>query len=480
MRTAFIQSLHQSIKYRTLATALFCAVVVLPACKKDDAPPAVQAVTKVGVQVIELAPMPITSDFSGRVVASESSQVRPQVTGYVDEILFQEGSVVQKGDPLYRINTDSYISAVQANEAAINQANANLATARAALISQEAQAAQAQADLVRIEGLLQIDAISQQSYDRAQTALKTAQAGVNQALANIASSEAAIASATAAFNKSQLDLSRTIITAPISGKTGISAVTTGALVSAGQQTPLLTISKLDPVFVDIPQPSVDVLKLRAALATGEASYGTSQVQIILEDGSSYPEIGTLTMDNAQVDETTGAITLRAVFENPQMVLLPGMFVNAQLRQTLIEEAVLLPEDAIIRTPSGQTQVYVVDDNGVVSLRNVVIASSFDGRWMISQGLVNGDKVVVEGANKIAPEQVVEAYIVNDVATDASAVSNEANHNANNEALGANHTQNAGQNSVLQAKPMSNIDESNKNERSEALDALQDEAMAAAD
>lgn len=440
------------LHYRAMAVCAALALVGITGCGKDDSEQAAAAqqmpTPTVDVQVISLGATPIGSTFSGRVTASETSEVRPQVSGYVDEILFQEGSAVKAGQPLYRINIDSYTSSVAANEASVNQARANVGTARAALISQQAVYEQARADLARLDGLLEVDAVSRQAVDQARTQVKTAQAGVEQARANLASSEATVKAAEASLAASRLDLDRTIVRAPISGKAGISAVTKGALVSAGQATALVTISRLNPVFVDISQSSADLLKLRQAIASGSAAYGTSQVQLMLEDGTAYPETGQIVMDNAEVNASTGSVTLRAVFANPQGVLLPGMYVDAHLNQTVVQNAALLPQAAIMRNAKGESQVYIVNADNKIEVRNITTSGTYEGKWVVTDGLKTGDKVVVMGAAKVKPEQVVQTRIL--PATNGSVA-----------AEGAAPAMNTGQNSVLQNPNQSNQPRANQ-------------------
>lgn len=408
----------------TIRTVVLCMAVImfgsvgLVGCK-DDAKQAGAGAgasqqmppTTVDVQVIELGSLPMSNTFSGRITAFEVSEVRPQVTGIIDEILFQEGSMVQAGQPLYRINTDNYASSVAAAEASLNQAQANVGTARATLISQQAVYEQAQADLARLKGLLEVEAISKQAHDQAVTQVKTARAGLEQARANISSAEAMVRSAEAGLSARRLDLSRTIVRAPISGKSGISAVTKGALVASGQAAPLVTISRFDPVYVDISQSSSEVLKLRQALATGSASQGSAEVQLVLEDGTAYPVRGRLILSNAHVDEATGSVIVRAIFPNNEGILLPGMYVNARLNQTVATNSVLLPQTAIIRTPQGATQVYLVNKDNKIELREVKTAGTQDGKWLITEGLKTGDRVVVMGGAKVKPEQAVEVRVL---------------------------------------------------------------------
>ncbi len=422
----------------TLLAALIASTGVITACGKAEDPAAAQQQmpkTVVDVQTIELQSIPVIQTFSGRVAAIETADVRPQATGVIDEVLFREGSIVQAGQPLYRINVDSYVSNVESGKAAVNNAMAGVQNAQsgvknaeavrqsaiANLNAQEAALAQARADLARLDGLLQAEAISRQAYDQAVTAVRTAEANVsaaratvNQADASIASARASlqsaqssVGSAQASLNASQLDISRTIVRAPISGQTSISNVTAGALVAANQANALVTITRTDQVYVDISQSSAEMLRLREQLMSGRASQGSTEVQLVLEDGSVYPQIGRLALQDARVNEKTGATTLRAVFPNQEGVLIPGMYTNARLIQSVVHNAALLPQSAIIRTPKGETQVYVVNGEGKIEVRNVTTSGTYDGQWIVTDGLTNGDRVVIIGGAKVKPEQEVD-------------------------------------------------------------------------
>lgn len=397
---------------QVLTLSVLAATATLVGCGKNEQGAAASASQQmpavvVDVQTVSLRPLPVVKTFSGRVTAIETSEVRPQVSGIVEEVTFKEGSYVKAGQELYRLNRDNYVSAANNSVAAIQTAEASLISARASLVAQQATLAQARADLARVEGLVGIDAVSKQLYDQYKTAVKTAQANVEAARANVNQANAAINSAKASHNASRLDMSRTIVRAPISGKIGISAVTAGALVSANQTAPLATISRTDMVYVDISQSSSELLRLRQQLASGQASQGSTEVQIVLEDGETYPLIGRLALSDASVDEATGAVKLRAVFPNPNGVLIPGMYVNANLAQAVVNNAMLLPQSAIIRTPKGESQVYVVNKENKIEVRPVKISGTFQGQWVVTEGLNNGDNVVVVGAAKVAADQVVE-------------------------------------------------------------------------
>lgn len=407
------------LNLRTLSVALaLSTMTVLFGCKKQEAkdakteaPAQQKAPTPVvEVQVVELGVVPIMETLSGRVAAFETSEVRPQVGGIVDAVLFKEGSIVKKGQELYRINKDNYVSSANTSLASIATAEASLVSAKASLAAQEATLAQAQSDLARVQSLVGIDAVSKQMHDQYKTAVRTAQANVEAAKATVRQAEASISSAKAVHDASRLDIDRTIVRAPISGRIGISSVTSGALVSASQATPMVTISRTDVVYVDIQQSSSEMLRLRQQIESGKAGFGTTQVQLVLEDGEIYPLIGKLALSDAKVEQSTGTVTLRAVFENPNGVLIPGMYVNANLAQLVVGNAVLLPQTAVTLTPKGEAEVLVVNGEKKIEKRTVKTSGTFKGQWVVTEGLANGDAVVVMGGAKVAEGQAVEVKL----------------------------------------------------------------------
>ncbi len=418
--------------YLALVIASVLSTAVLVGCdKKEDADPAAaqqqMPPAVVNVQTVTLGVVPQVQTFSGRTTAFQTADVRPQVNGIIDEILFREGSNVKKGQPLYRINTDNYATSIASGEAAVQQAQANLQTAlannanaKAELISRQASLAQAINDFQRLRGLVEIDAISKQQYDQAQTAVYTAQAAVEsakaavgQTQAGIESSKAGIQSAQSGLDASTLELNRTIVRAPITGRSDRSTATAGSLVSASQANPMVTISRLDPIYVDISQSSSELLKLRQQISEGKAQAGMNSVELVLEDGSVYPITGKLALSEAKVDESTGAVTLRAVFPNSNNVLLPGMYVSARLTQSVINNAALVPQSAVMRSTKSETQVYIVDKDNKIQVRPVTINGTYNGNWVVTDGLKNGDKVVIIGGAKVKPEQEVVAKPLQD-------------------------------------------------------------------
>lgn len=401
----------------TLALAAAISFASLTACSQNaqeeqaaqqEMPPPV-----VNIMPVQFQSVPQFKTFSGRTVAYESSEVRPQASGIIEEILFKEGSVVQKGQPLYRINPDNYTNALASGASAIEQAQANLDTAnanktsaQATLESQQATLEQAQQTYNRYVTLQKQGAVSEQLVEQANADLKKAKAGVATAEAAINQAEAAIKTASANINSAQasmatneLNASRTIITAPIAGVTGSSNFTVGTLVSANQANALVTITKTNPMYVDISQSSSEWLKLRREVSSGKLKTGTNAVQLILEDGSTYNQNGQLQFNEYKVDETTGAVTLRAVFPNNGL-LMPGMFVTAKMAQAVIANAVLLPQSAIMRTPKGETQVYIVDADNVVQARDVTVNGTYNGMWVVTSGLQQGENVVAVGGSQM--------------------------------------------------------------------------------
>jgi membrane fusion protein (multidrug efflux system) len=322
----------------------------------------------VGFVVVQQGSAPIVQDLPGRVSAYQVSEVRPQISGVILKRLFREGSVVHQGQTLYQIDPSVY----QAQSA---QAQANLQSARA-----QSEAARTLAS--RYRPLVQEQAISKQDYTNA-----VAQA--RQADASVAQNSAAVRSA-------QINLRFTRVPAPITGRIGLSNFTEGALVTANQTDSLTTITRLDPVFVDIQESAADLLSLRQSLASGGAASTTAQVRIKLPDGSFYAYSGTVEFSEVLVDQSTGTVTIRARFPNPQSLLLPGMFVTAQFAQAIDTSAFLVPQPAVTRDPKGNATLWVVG-SGNRAVQRVVVADRTQGPyWVVTQGLAPGEKVITQG------------------------------------------------------------------------------------
>lgn len=341
---------------------------------KADEPPPPPPPPEVGIVIVGAQSVPLTTELAGRTAAYETSEVRPQVSGIVQARLFTEGAFVRQGQTLYQIDPRLY-------EAAQAEALATVASARAVEAG-----ARIRAD--RLRPLARMEAVSQQDFTDAQASASTA--------------AAAIAQGRATLDTAQINLRFTRVAAPISGRIGRSAFTTGALVSAAQAMPLATIQRLDPMFVDIRQSSADLLRLRASLASNGVTPATTQVRLTLEDGSQYPSTGTLEFTDVTVEEATGTVTLRARFPNPQGVLLAGMYVRATLAQARDQNAILVPQQAIARTPRGGATAMVVGPGNKAVLRNVRTGRAVGNMWLVTEGLTVGDRLIVEGLSKAKP------------------------------------------------------------------------------
>jgi membrane fusion protein (multidrug efflux system) len=354
---------------------ILAACFLLAACSKEKpTPPPPEA----GFVVMRTESVPLFIELPGRTAAFETSEVRPQVTGVLKARLFEEGSLVRAGQTLYQIDPSLF-------RASVNQAAANLDNARA---QREATAARAQ----RLKPLAQIEAVSKQDYTDAVAAARQA--------------DASIAQNSALLDTARINLRFTNVPAPISGRIGRSLATTGALVTAGQADAMTTIQRLDPIFVDIQQSSADLVALRRQLAAGKGVASSATVSIKLEDGSDYPIKGRVQFAEAMVDPQTGTVTLRARFANPDGLLLPGMFVRANLSQLTARDAILVPQTGLTRNPKGEATVIVVGADNKAELRQIVADRTVGDKWLVTSGLKAGDKVIVEGLGRIKPGQPI--------------------------------------------------------------------------
>jgi membrane fusion protein (multidrug efflux system) len=344
--------------------------------REDDQPP--PRTPEAGYVVLSAQPAQIEIELPGRTTALETSEVRPQVSGVLQARRFEEGAIVRQGQTLYEIDPSLY-------RAALAQAQANLASA-------EATRAAAQARAERYKPLVAIEAVSRQDYTDAVAAAR-------QAAAQVAQAKAAVQTA-------RINLGFTRVPAPITGRIGRSLVTTGALVTNGQASPLTTITRLDPMLVDIQQSSADLLNLRRELAGRGGAPTGSAVQLVLEDGSVYPLRGRLEFAESLVDPATGAVTLRARFPNPDGVLLPGMFVRARLAQGTVPNAILVPQQAVSRTPRGDATVLVVGADNRATPRQIQADRTIGDKWLVTAGLAAGDRVITEGLGKVKAGQRV--------------------------------------------------------------------------
>nr|WP_241232785.1 efflux RND transporter periplasmic adaptor subunit [Paracoccus haematequi] len=332
-------------------------------------PPAVTVVT------LQAQDVTLTASLPGRVVASAEAELRPQVGGLIVERLFEEGSPVAQGDPLYRIDPRSY-------EAAQAQAQAALAQAQA-----QADAARREAE--RVVALRDRRVASEQTQDSAVAARDAA--------------EAAVKAAEAQLLAAQIDLDRTTITAPLDGVIGLAQASPGALVTAGQANPLAVIRRIDPVRVDVTQSAAEIIRWQRMGADAALPEGADRtVTLRLADGSTYEHTGSLTAAEPHVDETTGVITLRMEFANPEGFLLPGMFVLADIPQAQLKDAILAPQEGVSRDRRGRPVAMVVNDQNLVEERALEIAQDHGNQWVVTKGLAAGDRIIVAGVQRIAP------------------------------------------------------------------------------
>jgi membrane fusion protein (multidrug efflux system) len=339
--------------------------------------------TTVGYVVVQQGSAPIEQELPGRVAAFQVSEVRPQVSGVILHRLFREGSIVQQGQTLYQIDPSVY----QAQSA---QAAANLQSARASAVAARTRAA-------RYKPLADMEAVSKQDY--------------TDAVAQARQAEASVAQNNAALRSAQINVRFTWVPAPITGRIGLSAVTEGALVTQNQADSLATITRLDPVFVDIQESAADLLALRGALAQSGAVPTTAQVRLKLPDGSFYGFSGVVEFSQVLVDKATGTVTLRARFPNPQSILLPGMFVTATFAQAVDTGAFLVPQAGVSRDPKGNATLWVVGPGNKAVQRVVVTARTQGPYWVITQGLAPGEKVITQGTANLkdgAPIKAVPA------------------------------------------------------------------------
>ncbi|KTC68227.1 multidrug efflux system, subunit A [Legionella birminghamensis] len=359
---------------------LISPLILLTACGDK---PAQQGWGEPEVGVVQLAfqPFPITVELPGRVRSYRIAEVRPQVNGIILKRLFVEGTDVKEGQSLYQIDPAPYQAALDTAKGDLSKAEANLEIANLTVN--------------RYKPLLGNKFVSKQDYDTA--------------VANAKQGEASVESAKAALETAKINLQYTKVLAPISGRIGRSSVTEGALVTASQQNALAIIHQLDPVYVDITQSSNEFFRLQNELSKGEKQ-GKSQnisVNLFLDDGSTYNQTGKLEFSEVQVDETTGSITLRAIFSNPKNKLLPGMFVRAQLNMGINPKALLVPQQGITRNNTGNATALIVNNENKVEERKVTVTEAVNDKWLVTEGLTAGDKVIVSGQLKIKPGSKVK-------------------------------------------------------------------------
>jgi len=385
--------LNNTLSLLTLLPVLLLLAACNPSSGENKAPPPKTA----EVGVVEIAPstQPIVTELPGRTNARMIAEIRPQIGGIIQERTFVEGALVKAGQTLYRIDPAMY-------EAAYASAQASLQKAEATYKSSKVKAE-------RYTELVAINAVSKQDYDDMQATLKQ--------------SEADVALAKAALETARINLAYTRITAPISGRVETSVVTPGALVTANQAAALTTVQQLDPIYVDVTQSSSDLLRLKRELAKGNLkriSADEARIKVLLEDGSAYPHAGRLSFSGVTVNPTSGAVTLRAIVPNPEGLLMPGMYVRAQLEEAVDEAAILVPQQSVTRTAKGDALVLVVNAENKVEQRPVEVGRAIGAQWLVNAGLAAGDRVIVEGMQQIRVGDAVKARTMSAEAVGKSA------------------------------------------------------------
>ncbi len=357
--------------------------LILAGCDDKPAAAPAPAPAEVGVMTVKPQAVSLTTELPGRTAAFLSADVRPQVSGLINKRIFTEGAEVKAGDPLYQIDPATY-------QATYDSAVATLAHNQAALVTARAKAA-------RYRPLAAAQAVSRQDAD--------------DAVAAAAEAVADIGTAKAAIEQARINLAYTKVQAPISGRIGRSTVTPGALVTADQTTALATVTQLDPIYVDVTQPTTALLRQRQEMAAGKlqtSGPNQAQVTLVLDDGTKYARPGTLQFSEVNVDQTTGTVVVRAIFPNPDRLLLPGLYVHAELQEGTDDNAVLVPQQGVSRNSHGDATVLVVGKDSKVALRIIQTSRAIGDKWVVTSGLAAGDRVIVDGLQKARPGAAVHA------------------------------------------------------------------------
>ena len=370
-----------SLDKPALAVCMF--LLLATGCSRDPQAGPPRRTPEVSTVTMQQQEVTLSTELSGRTSAYRVAEIRPRVAGLIEKRLFTEGSNVKEGEVLYQIDPAPF-------QAELDNAQAALAEAKAKLPTTKLRAE-------RYKSLVNNSALSQQDYDDAASNL-------DQVRASITSLEARVQTA-------RINLGYTKVTAPISGRIGKSSVTDGAIVTAYQATALATIQQLDPIYVDVPQSTAAMLRMKARFKEGMLHRGekdSSQVRLILEDGKPYPLDGTLQFSDVTVDPTTGSVTLRLIFPNPDGEILPGMFVRAIIKEGVDPKAILVPQQGVSRDAKGNPYALIVDKESKTELRQLTLDRAIGNQWLVAKGLAPGDRVIVEGLQMLRPGTVVKA------------------------------------------------------------------------
>ena len=409
-----------------LIIAMLFGGLILVGCKHKQPPPSV--IPEVAIVTVSPERVVLTTELPGRTSACLVAEIRPQVTGIIQKRLFEEGSDVRAGNVLYQIDPAPFQTAYDIARAnlsgmrrAAERARAALEASKAGVTRQKATLELARTNRWRYEELFKKSVISALQRDQAVTDADVAEATLKSAEAQVKNDEEAVAVADAAIEQAEataeaarINLGYTRVVAPITGRIGKSNVTVGALVSAGgstqQPTALTTIQQLDPIYVDVPQSTTDLLRLRHRVEEGHLDHNgkdQSKVRLILDDGTTYPLEGTLKFRDVTVDSTTGSVTLRVIVPNPKSLLLPGMFLRAVVQEGINNEGILIPQQAVSRDPMGNPVTLIVDGEGKVAERTLTLDRAIGDRWLVTSGLAPGERVIVEGGQKVQPGAAVK-------------------------------------------------------------------------
>ena len=398
---------NRTVDKRLKMSVVFVALLgglVLGGCDRQQKSPPPRPAQEVSVVTMQPQKIVLTTELPGRTSAFRVAVIRPQVSGLILKRLFTEGSDVKAGQALYQIDPAPFQAALDNAKAALSRSEANLSAIR---LKAE-----------RLRELLADKAVSQQDYDNATAALKQTEADIEYWKAMVKSA--------------RINLGFTRITAPISGRIGRSQVTEGAIVTAYQPVAMATIQQMDPMFVDVPQSTTDLLRLRNLLKSGQLDQnGASQkkVGLIMDDDTTYPWKGTLQFRGVTVEPSTGTVVLRIVFSNPENILLPGMFVRAIVKEGVNKQAILIPQQAVSRDPKGNPLALVVDSQSKVEQRQLTIDRAIGNKWLVISGLTPGERVIVEGVLKVRPGATVKAVSIDETGAENPATKNTKQPNA---------------------------------------------------
>ncbi|MBU2498055.1 MAG: efflux RND transporter periplasmic adaptor subunit [Proteobacteria bacterium] len=407
------------LQIRSLIVVAALVGLFLSGCDRptqSQPPPSVPEVATVTVSTQSVV---LTTELAGRTSSYLVAEIRPQINGLIQKRLFKEGSDVKAGQVLYQIDPAPFQAAfdyaaanLSAMKKTADRARAALGASIAGITRQRATLELARTNRERFEEAFKDRAVSASQRDQAVTEAEVAEATLRAAEAQVESdrkavavAEAVILQAEAGLETVRINLGYTKITAPISGRIGRSNVTVGAIVTAYQPIPLATIQQIDPIYVDVPQSTTELLRLKQRSGKGRFitdGEGQRKVKLLIEDGTPYPLEGTLQFRDVTVDPATGSVVLRMVFPNPKYILLPGMFVRAVVQEGIDEQAILVPQQGVTRDPKGNPIALIVDDAGKVQQRMLTLDRAIGDKWLISSGLAPGDRLIVEGLQKVRP------------------------------------------------------------------------------